>query len=294
MKLKYIVRLIRLEQWVKNAFVVLPLFFSGSLLDVIAWRHALIAFMAFSFMASAVYCLNDIRDVEADKTHPKKRFRPLASGQVSVRAAYIAMSLLMITAFGTCLALGGTQAYELLAVVSFYLVLNIAYCLRLKQFAIVDVFIVSFGFVLRVAAGGFACEIWLSPWIILLTYLIALFLAFAKRRDDVVLRERTGVVTRKNTVGYNLDFLNLTLGIIGAVTIVCYILYTVSHDVETRLGSRYVYTTSIFVLAGILRYLQVTIVEARSGSPTKILLHDRFIQVCVALWLVSFLIIIYL
>lgn len=294
MNAKYIIILARPEQWVKNFFVALPLFFSGALLDLEEWSRTVIAFFAFSFMASAVYCLNDIRDIESDKAHPRKCVRPLASGKVSVQTAWLLMAVLIAASCATCFLPGSGQSLSVLGVVFFYLALNIAYCLRLKQYAIVDVFIVSFGFVLRVAAGGFACDIWLSPWIILLTYLIALFLAFAKRRDDVALRERTGLITRKNTVRYNLDFLNLTLGIIGAVSIVCYILYTVSPDVEARMGSRYVYTTSIFVLAGILRYLQVSIVDTKSGSPTKILLHDRFIQTCIALWLLLFLIIIYL
>ena len=122
----------------------------------------------------------------------------------------------------------------------------------------------------------------------------ALFLAFAKRRDDVVIRQETGKITRKNIVRYNLEFLNQTLSIIGAITIVCYIIYTVSPEVEARMNSQYVYITSIFVLAGILRYLQITIVDIHSGSPTKIMLHDRFIQICLFLWACLFAFIIYL
>lgn len=291
---KYIIKLIRPEQWVKNLFVALPLFFSGSLLDTQGWYDTTIAFLAFSFIASAIYCLNDIRDVKADKAHPKKCHRPIASGKVSISTARVIMAILIIASFGVCFLLNNGRTAALLGVISLYLVMNIAYCLKLKQYAIIDVFIVSFGFVLRIAAGGFACGIWLSPWIVSLTFLIALFLAFAKRRDDVVMRERTGVVTRKNTLRYNLDFLNQTLSIIGSITIVCYILYTVSPDVEARMSSRYVYITSVFVLAGILRYLQVSIVDVRSGSPTKILLRDKFIQLCIVFWLLSFLIIIYL
>lgn len=290
----YIIKLIRPEQWVKNLFVALPLFFSGSLLDGWSWRQTAIVFIAFSLMASSIYCLNDIMDIEADKTHPKKCLRPLASGKVSVKSAWLVMIGLIITSCGCCLLLNSNQTFIVIGIIAFYLFMNIAYCLKLKQYAIIDVFIISFGFVLRIAAGGFACDIWLSPWIVSLTFLIALFLAFAKRRDDVVLRESTGKVMRKNTVRYNLDFLNQTLSIIGSVTIVCYILYTVSPDVETRMSSKYVYVTSIFVLAGILRYMQASIVDIKSGSPTKILLHDRFIQCCVILWLLSFLVIIYL
>jgi len=294
MIVKSVIRLLRLQQWVKQLFVVLPLFFSGSLLDLWCWRQAAVAFMAFSFMASAIYCLNDIRDIEADRRHPKKRFRPLAAGEISVRGAYALMAALVAVSLGICFCSDTAQALPLMCIVCFYFVLNVAYCLKLKQYAIVDVFIVSLGFVLRVVAGGIACNTWLSPWLISMTFLIALFLAFAKRRDDVVLHEKTGRVTRRNTERYNLDFLNQTLGIIGAVTMVCYIIYTVSPEVETRMGSRHVYITSLFVLAGILRYLQVAIVDYKSGSPTKILLRDRFIQGCIAMWILVFIIIIYL
>ncbi len=275
-------------------FVVLPLFFSGSLLNPWCWQQAAIAFMAFSAMASSIYCLNDIRDIAADRQHPKKRHRPLAAGEISVRSAYFLMVFLVIASLGICFLSDKTHAFPLMQIMCIYFVMNIAYCLKLKQYAIVDVFIVSLGFVLRVVAGGVACDTWLSPWLICMTFLIALFLAFAKRRDDVVLREKTGKAIRRNTERYNLDFVNQTLGILGAVTMVCYIIYTVSPEVEIRMGSQYVYVTSLFVLAGILRYLQVAIVDYKSGSPTKILLRDRFIQSCIVMWILVFAIIIYL
>ncbi len=275
-------------------FVLLPLFFNGSMSDLWRWKQAAVAFFAFSAMAGAIYCLNDIRDVEADRRHPEKRLRPLASGEISVRSAYVLMAVLVVVSVGICFLSDSMRALRLTGVVCFYLALNVAYCLKLKQYAIVDVFIVSSGFVLRVIAGGVACDVWLSPWLLSMTFLVALFLAFAKRRDDVVLHNKTGQVTRRNTERYNLDFLNQTLGIVGSVTMVCYIIYTVSPEVEKNMGSSHVYVTSLFVLAGILRYLQVAIVDVRSGSPTKILLRDRFIQGCIVLWLLAFFIIIYL
>jgi 4-hydroxybenzoate polyprenyltransferase len=171
--------------------------------------------------------------------------------------------------------------------------MNIAYCVKLKQKAIVDVFIIAIGFVLRILMGGFATGIYISHWIILMTFLLALFLAFAKRRDDVVMYENTGVKARKNVDRYNLDFMNQAIGIVASVTMVCYIMYTVSEDVILRLDSHYVYVTSIFVLAGIIRYLQVTIVDVKSGSPTKVLMKDRFIQACVAGWMITFALILY-
>lgn len=290
-----LIKLLRPAQWLKNMFVFLPLFFGGKLLDMASWYDAIIAFIAFSLAASSIYCLNDIKDVEADKMHPKKRFRPIASGAVSVTTGVVTMLILILLSTSLpFLALHSKAGINLSTVIGLYIVLNFAYCLKLKQFALVDVMIIAIGFVLRVMAGGVACNIWLSPWIVLMTFLLALFLAFAKRRDDVIMRERTGIVSRPNTLRYNLEFLNQTLGLIASITIVCYIIYTVQPDVESRMSSSYVYVSSIFVIAGILRYLQSAIVDARTGSPTKIVMHDRFVQSCIVGWIITFLIILYI
>lgn len=287
-----IIRLIRPQQWVKNGFVLLPMFFGAQMLNPTCWAESLLMAAAFSLMASAIYCINDIIDVDSDRQHPKKRLRPIASGKVSVRAAEALTCLLIAAAF--CIAAACRECLKAELVLATYLVMNIAYCFRLKRYAIVDVFIVSFGFVLRIVGGGMVCNIWLSPWIVLMTFLLALFLAFAKRRDDVAIYEAGGPVTRQNTLRYNLQYMNITLGLIGAITIVCYIIYTVSPEVEARIGTEYVYITSVFVLAGILRYLQVAIVDVHSGSPTKIILKDRFIQACILCWILLFLILIYI
>lgn len=293
MNITSIVQILRPLHWFKNVFVFLPMFFNGSLLDLTCWTQAAIVFIAFSLMSSAVYCFNDICDVKLDRMHYAKRFRPIANNEISVRTAYMIMAVLICLSIIICMQTG-VKSMSVIGILGIYFLMNLTYCIKLKQYAIIDVFIISFGFVLRLVAGGIACDIWLSPWIISMTLLIALFLAFAKRRDDVVVREKTGQVIRSNTVNYNLDFLNQVLGLIGAITIVCYIIYTVSPEVEIRLGSEYIYITSIFVLAGILRYLQLAIVFINSGSPTKILLKDHFIQCCIMAWWIAFFIIIYL
>lgn len=291
--MKGLIRLIRPLQWLKNGFVFLPLFFGGRLIDMTCWHNAILVFFAFSMTASSIYCLNDLIDIESDRKHPKKRFRPIAAGIVSEASAKWIMAGLLVTAALFDILLPENVRINVAFILILYVLLNIAYCLKLKQYAIIDVFIVSMGFVMRLVAGGEACRIWLSPWIVLMTFLLALFISFAKRRDDVVLHESNGLVTRKNILRYNLPFMNQTLGILGSITMVCYITYTVSPDVEIRMGSEYVYVTSIFVLAGILRYMQVSIVDLRSGSPTKVLAKDRFIQVCIFCWLMTFLIILY-
>lgn len=293
MKALSVLKLLRPQQWVKNGFVFLPMFFGGRMLDWLCWRESLIAFFAFSFAASAIYCLNDIRDVEADRLHPVKRLRPVAAGDVPVGVAFVLMAALVCMSVALCLFALSLDPVGVAAVVVLYLLLNVAYCLKLKQYAIIDVFVVSSGFVLRLVAGGLACGIWLSPWIVSLTFLIALFLAFAKRRDDVVRWEDEGRINRRSITRYNLTFINQILGLIGAITIVCYMMYTVSPEVIERMGSGYVYVTSVFVLAGILRYLQIAIVDRNSGSPTKILLTDRFIQCCMLCWGLLFMAIIY-
>lgn len=291
--MKSILLLLRPQQWLKNGFIFLPIFFDHKLTEVNYLLLAVIAFFAYSFAASGIYCLNDLIDVEADRKHPKKCKRPIASGKISKTMAAVLVALCLFASIATAFLIDGYARYKVMTIVGIYFIMNIAYCLKLKQMAIVDVFIIAVGFVLRIFVGGFATGIVLSQWIVLMTFLLALFLAFAKRRDDVVIYEDTGVLARKNVNRYNLPFMNQVIGVVSSITMVCYIMYTVDPEVMTRMGSRYVYLTSIFVLAGIIRYLQLTIVDVKSGSPTKVLMRDRFVQYCIAGWILSFIIIIY-
>ena len=294
-KIINILRLMRLEQWTKNAFVFLPLFFDRHLLEWSYWRPSLIAFFAFSFAASGIYCFNDIYDVEADRQHPKKCKRPIASGAVSIAEGYIITVLCWLIAAAfvmTDIFAFGNHTF-LWAIIAFYVVMNLAYSTKLKQIPILDVFIIAIGFVLRVFAGGVNAHIYISNWIVLMTFLLALFLAFAKRRDDVVEWETTGTTHRKGINRYNTAFMNQAMTIVASLTMVCYIMYTISDSVIERIGNPYLYVTSVFVLAGIIRYLQIAIVDIKSGSPTKILLKDRFIQLCIAGWLLAFAVILY-
>lgn len=290
-----ILKLLRPQQWVKNLFVFLPLFFDRHLFDVEYLLPCVLVFFAFCFAASGIYCLNDIIDVEADRKHPEKCKRPIASGAVSQQAGYIIMVICFIISLALLAFIHRPDGRSglLYLVVGGYVVMNIAYSLKLKQLAIIDVFIIAIGFVLRVLAGGMATGIFLSHWIVLLTFLLTLFLAFAKRRDDVVALEKSGVAMRQSVNRYNLPFMNLAISIIASITMVCYIMYSVSPRVVERFNSPYVYLTSLFVLAGIIRYLQITVVDMQSGSPTKVLLKDRFIQGCVICWLVMFALILY-
>ncbi|EFB30734.1 prenyltransferase, UbiA family [Segatella oris F0302] len=292
MNIKNYMKILRPKQWMKNFFVMLPLFFGGELFNGKALLAGAITFLAYSFAASSIYCFNDIHDVDDDRRHPVKRLRPIASGAVSASVAYalmfICFALSMLSMFflpDYALQTGG--------ILLLYWLLNLAYCARLKQYAIIDVCIVAFGFVLRLLAGGFATHIPLSKWIVLMTFLITLFMSFAKRRDDVIRMERTGEAPRKNTIRYNLTFINQAITITASVTLVCYIMYTVSPEVIQNFQTDYLYLTTIFVLVGLLRYIQLTVVDQKSGDPTKVLLKDRFTQLVVVAWLLTFLLIIY-
>ena len=285
-----ILKILRPHQWVKNTFIFIPLFFGGSLFDMADWTSSLVAFVAFSFAASAIYSINDIVDVEADKKHPKKCKRPIAAGLVSKRQASLLAIILAIAALALPFLLNN---WMLSVVIALYLAMNLCYCIRLKHYAIIDVCLVALGFVMRIVAGGVATDIVLSRWIVMMTFLLTLFLSFAKRRDDVLIMNETGMAPRKNTSRYNLTFINQAITITGGVMLVCYIMYTVSPEVIERFNSPNLYMTSFFVILGLLRYIQLTVVDERSGEPTRLVISDRLIQLIIAGWIISFAIIIY-
>ena len=290
--MKNLIRLIRPHQWVKNLVVLLPVFFGGALLHIESVYAGLVTALCFSFAASSIYCLNDIVDVEDDRQHPVKCHRPMASGAISITQGYTLMFLMFVFSMLSTFLLRQSQL-ETASVILFYWLLNIAYCLKLKQYAIIDVCVVSFGFVLRILAGGYATSIHLSKWIVLMTFLLMLFLSFAKRRDDVVRMNETGHAPRQNTIRYNLTFINQAITITASVTLVCYIMYTVSPETIQNFHTDYLYLTSVFVLVGLLRYIQIAVVDKRSGDPTKVMLHDRFMQFVVLAFGLAFLFIIY-
>lgn len=290
--MKNLIRLIRPKQWIKNLIVLLPVFFGDALLHPSAIYAGLITTLSFSFAASSIYCLNDIIDIEDDKHHPIKCNRPLASGAISIPQGYTLMVLMLILSMASTFLLYDHQL-ETAGVIAFYWLLNIGYCLKLKQYAIIDVCIVAFGFVLRVLAGGVSTSIHLSKWIVLMTFLLMLFLSFAKRRDDVVRMNETGHAPRQNTIRYNLTFINQAITITSSVTLVCYIMYTVSPETIQNFHTDYLYLTSVFVLVGLLRYIQIAVVDKKSGDPTKVILRDRFTQLIVLAFGLAFLFIIY-
>lgn len=284
------IKLLRPKDWAKNLFLFIPLFFSGDLKNWSLYPSLLLGFAAFSLVASSIYIINDYRDIEDDRKHPQKSKRPLASGKVSKTAALIICMLLLATGF--------TIAYfirdKFVFVLGIYFALNLAYSFGLKTIPILDIVIVAIGFVLRIKGGAVIAVIGLSEWLNIMVFLLALFMAIGKRRDDVLLKLSSGTDMRKSIKGYNLEFLNVLLALVCAVTVVAYFMYTMSPEVSHRLGTYRLYYTCLFVLAGIMRYLQIIFVQASSGSPTKILYKDVFIQITLFLWIASFYLIIYI
>lgn len=241
-------------------------------------------------MASSIYIINDYRDIEDDKKHPEKSKRPLASGAVSKTAAIMICIVLVIAGFVIAYFIRD----KFLFVLTIYFLLNLAYSFGLKTIPILDIIIVAIGFVLRIKGGAVIALIGLSEWLNIMVFLLALFMAIGKRRDDVLLKLSSGTDMRKSIKGYNLEYLNVVLALVCAVIVVAYFMYTMSQEVILRMGTYRLYYTCLFVLAGIMRYLQIIFVQAKAGSPTKVLYKDRFIQVSILLWVVSFYLIIYI
>ncbi len=289
MELTSIIKLMRPHQYIKNLFIFLPLFFAMKITDIGLLSNAFIAFIAFSLSASAIYTLNDYHDIEEDKHHPKKKNRPLASGAISKPQAVIIMSVLFLSAF-TLMSLLSLKAVAILLT---YVIMNIAYSFYLKHVSIVDVNIIAIGFVLRLFIGSVVTDIQLSKWIIIMTFLLALFMALAKRRDDVLIFLDTGKKMRKVIDGYNLQFLDTAMAIMASVVIVAYTIYTTSPEVVARFHSDYLYLTAFFVILGVMRYLKIAFVYKNSGSPTKIVATDLFMQLILLGWVITFVWILY-
>ncbi|PAF46342.1 phosphoribose diphosphate--decaprenyl-phosphate phosphoribosyltransferase [Helicobacter sp. 12S02232-10] len=176
----------------------------------------------------------------------------------------------------------------------FYVILNLFYSLKLKHIPILDIFIIASGFVIRLFVGAFATGVFLSEWIIIMTFLLALFLALAKRRDDVILYESGEGKMREVLDGYNRQFLDIAMSVSASIVMIAYILWSISSEVKARLHSDYLYLSAVFVLAGIFRYMQITFVENKSGSPSKIVLKDGFLQIVIVSWLFVLAILMYL
>lgn len=279
--MKYYVKIARPGQYVKNFFVFAPLFFAGGFLVDGLFQKVLLAFVCFCFAASAIYILNDYCDITEDRAHPIKSKRPLAAGLINPRMALVFMLVLAAAA----LSIAFIVSDFLLLILVCYITMNILYSLKLKHYPVLDVNIIATGFVLRIMAGAVVAGIEPSVWILLITYLLALFLGFGKRRSDVLLA-LDGKEVRKNIDGYNLGFIDTILSILAAVIIVCYILYTISPEVTEHYHSNLLYISIIFVTNGMLYYMKLILVNNTAFSPTQVVLKDRVIQAIIGCWII--------
>ena len=286
--MKSYILLLRPHQYIKNLLIFAPIFFAQKLFNSYLVIQNAIAFVCFCAVASSVYVLNDYRDRESDRQHPVKKNRPLASGAVSPKVAFGIAIVLGISG----LAIANWLSQTFFLILLSYLILNILYSLSLKHKALLDIYIIASGFLMRIFSGSEVTQVPASMWIVLITFCLALFLALAKRRADIILSQ-SGSAVRKSIDGYNLEFVNGAMVLLSSVVLICYIFYTISPEVTERFHTNHLYLTVLFVILGFLRYMQIIFVFQRHGDPTEIVLKDHFLQVTILAWLIAFLYFIY-
>lgn len=272
--------LLRPRQWVKNAFVLAPLLFGDRATDAEAVLAALGATALFCMLAGGVYAMNDAHDAERDRAHPIKRARPVAAGRIGVRWAWsVGAGLAALSAAGATLL---EPRFGLIAVS--YLLANLAYTLKLKEIVILDVFVVASFFLMRLLAGAVVVEVVPSIWLLLCGGLLALYLAFAKRRHELAVMG-DGSSQHRDVLGkYDVQFLNQVSGVLLSVTVVSYIMYTLSSETAARVGSDILSYSVVFVLFGVFRYLYLTYRRDEGGDPAETLLTDGPLMASVLLW----------
>ena len=261
---------VRPRQWVKNLFVFAPLIFAERLWDLVALQHSALAFVCFCCLSAATYLANDIRDRNQDRNHPSKKHRPIASGQLSLAIAGVCA----IGLHAAAIALAWSLGFPFVWTAAAYIMLQFFYALVAKQIVILDVFCIATGFVLRVLGGATAVPVPASAWLILCTLLIALFLALAKRRHELVLLGNDASQYRSNLAHYSADLLDQLINIVAAATVISYALYTMDPATQQRVGSHGLIYTVPFVLYGIFRYLYLIHKEDAGGEPERTLVTD--------------------
>jgi len=287
-------RALRPAQWMKNGIVPAAYFFArwdpSQSTHVQGVRPLLLeaaAVACFCAVSSGIYLVNDLRDREADRMHPVKRLRPLAAGEIQALPAGVVAALLLAAGMAGALALPGAFS----AVLGSYLLMQIVYTFALKRIPYVDVFVIALGFVLRAIAGASVLEVRISPWLLLCTFLLALFLALCKRRHEKVLLEDEGTQHREALAGYDRHLLDLQIGITAAATLVCYAMYTLSEETVRRFGTDRLGLTIPFVVFGLFRYLELVYRKNEGGSPEKVLLTDRVLIATIVGYLLTALVI---
>jgi decaprenyl-phosphate phosphoribosyltransferase len=275
-----LLRTMRPQQWVKNVFVVAPLVFAQHLTELpYVWR-SLAAVLAFCLVSGAVYTFNDVRDVEADRAHPRKRHRPIAAGLLSERTALISAGVLATISLGGCLAI----SWKLAVFAAIYLVQNVAYSVKLKHIAFVDVGVITSGFLLRVLAGAAAISVPVSGWLLICTALLAMLLGFGKRAHELAWAQRQGAAgsTRAALLGYSLPPLRVAMLVLAAATCAAYVGYTLDAHTMLMFGSERLVISAPFVALAIVRFLFLALWRPKDDSPTEAMLKDPWFLAVVA------------
>lgn len=287
--LRDVVSLLRPTQWSKNTVLFAALIFSKHLFNVDAVVLVTLGFVAFCALASGTYVMNDLWDCDRDREHPLKSLRPLPSGRVRHGSA-VAMAVGLVAAglAGTALL---SRWFAVLA--GLYFLLQVAYTFWLKEVVILDVMAIAAGFVIRAVAGGVIIAVPVSPWLIICTFLLALFLGFSKRRHELILLEGRATDHRASLKEYSPYFLDQMIAVVTASTVVAYAIYTASPEVREKLGTDKLYLTIPFVLFGIFRYLYLVHQREEGGNPTQLLLSDQPLLVDVLLWIVTAALLLY-
>lgn len=288
--IKNYLNLLRVEQWIKNLFLFVPLIFSKNLFSHSHLLLAFTGFAAFSLASSVVYILNDIIDINSDKLHPVKKFRPLASGTLSIFSAKITASLLVVITAIISIALPVEFAITIIA----YLILNIFYSYILKHVVLLDIFSIALGFMLRVIAGALIIDVYLSSWLILTTMFISLFLAVSKRYSELKLAETlNGVTARKVLANYSLEFTRDISLIAASAVIICYALYSVSERTISIFHTENLIYTTPFVVYGIFRYMYLVTINQKGENTAELLVKDVPLIINIILYIIAAVLIIY-
>jgi 4-hydroxybenzoate polyprenyltransferase len=284
------IKLIRIPQWIKNFFVFVPLVFSKHLFDKDYLIASLIAFLIFSLISSIVYVINDIADVESDRLHPQKKFRPIASGKINSLQAISISGILFIVA----IILMQNYNLRFISCVGLYFILNIIYSFVLKNIVLLDIFSIAAGFMIRVFAGAFAISVEISSWLILTTMFISLFLAIMKRRSELnIVENHDFIATRKVLQHYSLNFADQMATVASAGVIICYALYTVAQRTITIFHTDNLIYTTPFVVFGIFRYMYLVYMNQKGENTTEVMITDPAMIVNVILYIITTTLIIY-
>ena len=284
-----LVSLLRPTQWSKNLVLFAALIFAKHLFQPADVILVVLGFLAFCALASGAYVMNDLRDCERDREHPLKSLRPLPSGRVARGTAAVLSAGLVVVGLAGTMALH--SGFAVLAVL--YFALQIGYTFWLKEIVILDVMAIAAGFVIRAAAGGVIISVPVSPWLIICTFLLALFLGFSKRRHELIVLEARATEHRASLKEYSPYFLDQMIAVVTASTVVAYAIYTASPEVREKLGTDKLYLTIPFVLFGIFRYLYLVHQREEGGNPTQLLLTDQPLLIDVVLWIVAVALLLY-